>query len=138
MAALADAIVRTVERAPTPFVESGRAVTLEVVIYKPQGPGPHPAVIFNHGSTGDGNDPSQFRITYTNEAIARFFADRGWLVAFAQRRGRGAGRGGGVGGREGFGLVLLFRMFQMSSLLDRLFPRRAGHSVVAARAICRE
>jgi dienelactone hydrolase len=85
--------VRTVERAPTSFVESGRTVTLEVVIYKPLRPGPHPAVMFNHGSTGNGDDPAQFRITYTNEAIARFFADRGWLVAFPQRRGRGASDG---------------------------------------------
>lgn len=85
--------VRSVERAPTPFIESGRAVTLEVVIYRPLGPGPFPAVMFNHGSTGNGDDPSQFRITYTSEAIARFFADRGWLVAFPQRRGRGASDG---------------------------------------------
>ena len=85
--------VRTVERAPTPFVESGSAVTLEVVLYKPLGPGPYPAVMFNHGSTGNGDDPSQFRVTYTNEAIARFFAGRGWLVAFPQRRGRGASDG---------------------------------------------
>lgn len=85
--------VRTIERAPTPFVESGSAVTLEVVLYTPLGPGPYPAVMFNHGSTGNGDDPSQFRITYSNEAIARFFADRGWLVAFPQRRGRGASDG---------------------------------------------
>jgi len=85
--------VRTVERAPTPFVESGGAVTLEIVVYKPLRSGPVPAVMFNHDSTGSGDDPSQFRITYTNEAIARFFADRDWLVAFPQRRGRGASNG---------------------------------------------
>jgi dienelactone hydrolase len=49
--------------------------------------------MFNHGSTGNGDDPAQFRITYTNEAVAKFFADRGWLVAFPQRRGRGASDG---------------------------------------------
>jgi hypothetical protein len=62
--------IRTVERASTPFVESGSAVTLEVVLYNPLGPGPYTVVTFNHGSTGTGDDPSQFRITYTNEAIA--------------------------------------------------------------------
>ena len=85
--------VRSVERAPTPFVESGQPVTLEVVIYRPPGTGPFPAVLFHHGSTGNGDDPSQFRITYASEAVAKFFADRGWLVAFPQRRGRGASDG---------------------------------------------
>jgi dienelactone hydrolase len=50
-------------------------------------------VIFNHGSTGNGDDPSQFRITYTNEPIARFFTTRGWMIAFPQRRGRGQSDG---------------------------------------------
>lgn len=81
--------VRSTVQAPTPFVESGQAVTLEVVVYRPPGPGPFPVVMFNHGSTGNGDDPSQFRLTYTSEAVAKFFADRGWLVAFPQRRGRG-------------------------------------------------
>jgi dienelactone hydrolase len=85
--------VRSSARAPTPFVEGGQAVTLEVVIYRPLGAGPFPAVMFNHGSTGNGDDPSQFTVTYASEAIARFFAERGWLVAFPQRRGRGASDG---------------------------------------------
>lgn len=84
---------RLTERAPTPFVENGRAVTLEVVLFKPFGPGPFPAVMFHHGSTGDGTDPSLFTLTWTSEAAARFFTERGWLVAFAQRRGRGASDG---------------------------------------------
>ena len=85
--------VRTEERAATPFVEGGRPVTLEVVIFRPLTPGPHPALLFNHGSTGNGDDPSAFRLTYVNEGIARYFAERGWLVAFPQRRGRGASDG---------------------------------------------
>jgi len=84
---------RITERAPTPFVEDGRSVTLEVVIFKPPGPGPFPAVMFHHGSTGNGDDPSLFALTYTNEAIARFFVERGFLIAFPQRRGRGASDG---------------------------------------------
>jgi dienelactone hydrolase len=85
--------VRSVDRAPTSFIEAGKPVTLEVVVYRPPGPGPFPAVMFNHGSTGNGDDPAQFKITYTSEAVAKFFADRGWLVAFPQRRGRGASDG---------------------------------------------
>lgn len=85
--------IRSIERVPTPFVENGRAVTLEMVIYRPPGNGPFPAVMFNHGSTGNGDDPTQFKITYTNESVARYFAERGWLVAFPQRRGRGTSDG---------------------------------------------
>ncbi len=85
--------IRSSVRAPTPFVESGQAVTLEVVIFRPPGPGPFPTVMFNHGSTGNGDDPSQFRLTYTSESVAKFFVERGWLVAFPQRRGRGASDG---------------------------------------------
>ncbi len=85
--------VRAEERAATPFFEDGRPVTLEVVIFRPLTPGPHPALLFHHGSTGNGDDPAAFRVTYVSEAIARYFAERGWLVAFPQRRGRGASDG---------------------------------------------
>jgi dienelactone hydrolase len=80
-------------RAPTPFTENGRSVSLEVIVYRPLGAGPFPTVLFHHGSTGNGTDPSLFTQTYTSENIAQFFASRGWLVAFAQRRGRGASDG---------------------------------------------
>lgn len=84
---------RSVERVATPLVENGQTISLEVVFYKPFGTGPFPTVMFNHGSTGNGDDPSQFRITYTNEPVARFFTERGWMVAFPQRRGRGQSDG---------------------------------------------
>lgn len=85
--------VRLDERAPTPFVENGMAVELEVVMFRPFGPGPFPTVMFNHGSTGDGSDPDLFGITTLSEPVARFFTDRGWMVAFPQRRGRGQSDG---------------------------------------------
>jgi len=84
---------RSTVRAPTPFVENGFGIELEVVLYTPPGAGPFPTVMFNHGSTGNGSDPSLFTITFTSETVARFFAERGWLVAFPQRRGRGASDG---------------------------------------------
>ncbi len=84
---------RVETRAPTPFVENGRAVSLEVVIFRPLSPGPHPAVVFHHGSTGDGSDPSSFRRTYVSESVARFFAERGFATIFPQRRGRGQSDG---------------------------------------------
>ena len=80
-------------RAPTPFMEQETRVTLEVVVFRPPGTGPFPALLFHHGSTGNGDDPSLFARTYVNEAVARFFAERGWLVAFPQRRGRGGSDG---------------------------------------------
>lgn len=81
------------ERAPTPFVEGGRPVSLEVVLFEPLGVGPFPAVTFHHGSTGNGTDPSLFTLTSTNETIAQFFTERGYIVAFPQRRGRGKSDG---------------------------------------------
>jgi len=85
--------VRIDERASTPFVEGGQPVELEVVMFRPFGPGPYPTVMFNHGSTGNGSDPSLFTVTTYSETIAKFFVDRGWMVAFPQRRGRGQSDG---------------------------------------------
>ena len=87
------ALVKTTERIPTPFTENGKPVALEVVIYKPSGNGPFPALMFNHGSTGNGDKPALFTSTWSSAALARFFTDKGWLVAFPRRRGRGKSDG---------------------------------------------
>ena len=84
---------KTIDRIPTGFVENGQPVTLEVVIYKPPGKGPFPALMFNHGSTGNGDNPALFISTWSNAAVARYFTGKGWLVAFPQRRGRGKSDG---------------------------------------------
>lgn len=86
-------LAKATERIPTPFTDNGKPVSLEVVIYKPAGSGPFPALMFNHGSTGNGDNPAVFTSTYTSAAVARFFTDKGWLVAFPQRRGRGKSDG---------------------------------------------
>jgi pimeloyl-ACP methyl ester carboxylesterase len=49
--------------------------------------------VFNHGSTGAGIDPSLFTSTVTSPALAKYFNDRGWMVVFPQRRGRGKSGG---------------------------------------------
>jgi dienelactone hydrolase len=85
--------LRIDERATTPFVEDGQPVSLEVVIFRPLADGRYPTLVFNHGSTGDGSDPSQFGLTFTSKAMAAWFVDRGWMVAFPQRRGRGRSDG---------------------------------------------
>lgn len=78
---------------PTSFVEDGRPVTLELVYQKPPGEGPFPTMLFTHGSTNNGNDLREVRYTVTYPELATFFNERGWLVAFLQRRGRGKSGG---------------------------------------------
>jgi len=84
---------RTVERVPTGAFEHGEQITLEMVTFKPAGLGPFPTLVFNHGSTGTGNDPSLFTSTVTSPALAKHFNERGWMVVFPQRRGRGKSGG---------------------------------------------
>lgn len=82
------------ERVPTPWNENGKAVTLEMVLYRPAvGAPPYPTVVFNHGSTGNGDRPELFPLTWTSSAVARYFTEQGWQVLFPQRRGRGKSGG---------------------------------------------
>ena len=85
--------VRLDERAPTPFTQNGQPVSLEVVLFKPLDEGRYPTVVFHHGSTGSGSDPSLFGLTFTNKSVTRYFVERGWMVVFPQRRGRGQSDG---------------------------------------------
>jgi len=55
--------------------------------------GRYPTVVFHHGSTGNGSDPSRFGLTFTSKSVTRYFVERGWMVAFPQRRGRGRSDG---------------------------------------------
>ena len=77
----------------TPFVEDGKPVRLELLVRKPHGPGPFPTVVINHGSTGRGDNPELFKSSWTSETAANFFVERGWMVIFPQRRGRGKSEG---------------------------------------------
>lgn len=77
----------------TTLQEGGKPIRLEVVIEKPSGSGPFPLLVFNHGSTGRGTDPNLFTQTSASREIADFFVDKGWIVAFPQRRGRGKSDG---------------------------------------------
>lgn len=99
---LAQPYTRVVERLPTPWMDAdGRAQTLEAVVVRPiHATGPLPTVVFNHGSTGNGNRPDWFTVTWTSPEIAQYFTAKGWQVVFPQRRGRG--KSGGVYD-EGFG-----------------------------------
>jgi pimeloyl-ACP methyl ester carboxylesterase len=77
----------------TALIEDGKPVNLEIVIFKPNGVGPFPLAIFNHGSTGRGTNPALFKETFVDVGLADFLNRRGWMVAFPQRRGRGRSDG---------------------------------------------
>lgn len=83
------------------FIPSGEAdVRLEIVVAKPQGAGPYPTVVFNHGSTGRGKNKSLYSRTVCPAVLGNYFVERGWMVLFPQRRGRGKS-----GGSYGEGLA---------------------------------
>lgn len=77
----------------TDLTEDGKPVRLEAVIFRPSGAGPFPLAVINHGSTGRGSNPRRFTETWFAPALADFLNDRGWIVAFPQRRGRGKSDG---------------------------------------------
>ena len=83
----------TVEFLNTGLAENGNRIHLEVVLFKPRGDGPFPLLVFNHGSTGRGTQPPLFAATWSSWALADFFVEKGWMVAFPQRRGRGKSDG---------------------------------------------
>ena len=76
-----------------PVTVDGERVRLATITYRPAGAGPFPTLIFHHGSTGRGNDPSLFARPYDPKALAEWFTARGWAVALPSRRGRGGSEG---------------------------------------------
>ena len=80
-------------RATTPFVEDGEPVELEVVLFRPLAGERFPLLVMNHGSTGNGSDPSRFDDTFIHKPTTLHFVEQGWMVAYPQRRGRGQSDG---------------------------------------------
>jgi dienelactone hydrolase len=76
-----------------PVSVDGEQVRLAVITYKPTGAGPFPTLIFHHGSTGRGTDPSRFPRTFDPGVLAYWFVSRGWAVVLPSRRGRGGSEG---------------------------------------------
>src|SRR6202051_70192 len=68
-------------------------ITLHGVLYKPEGTGPFPAVIYNHGSAPGMMSKEAF------EALGPVFASHGWVFFGPYRRGQGlsASAGGYIG-----------------------------------------
>lgn len=72
----------------------GKVVRLEMNISKPEGSGPFPTIVLNHGSTGDGRDQRAIKAgVYYFRAINEFFVKRGWAVVAPMRRGRSGSEG---------------------------------------------
>lgn len=58
-------------------------LTLQGTIYKPQGPGPFPAVLYNHGSAPGMMSKQAF------DALGPVFTSHGWILFGPYRRGQG-------------------------------------------------
>ena len=96
-------------------------LTLRGVLHKPDGPGPFPAVLFNHGSAHD----------YSKEfdALGPVYVKRGWVFFAPYRRGQGlsaeAGfpayvtQGGRAKGRAAFSSTMV-RLLETDHLNDQL------------------
>ena len=70
-------------------------IELETTIYKPDGEGPFPVAIINHGkSSGD----THFQGRYRPALAARYFLQRGYAVVVPMRQGFSKSGGGYIGG----------------------------------------
>lgn len=71
---------------PSEIRLQGKAGKLQAYLWRPEGKGPFPALVYNHGSE---RDP----IVGTDGVIARFFVHNGFVVLFPYRRGAGKSEG---------------------------------------------
>ena len=70
-------------------------IELETTIYKPDGEGPFPIVVINHGkASGD----SRFQARSRPGSAARYFMQRGYVVVVPMRRGFSKSTGSYIGG----------------------------------------
>src|SRR5690349_13114786 len=90
---LAAALPAVAQPSMMPVTVDGAEVKLATITHKPAGAGPFPILIFHHGSTGRGTDPSLFSRPYEPLFLADWFVARGWAVVFPARRGRGGSEG---------------------------------------------
>lgn len=69
---------------------SSSKLHLKAFLWKPTGPGPFPAVLFNHGSGGaDAATTSGMPITEAAEKLAPLFLKHGYAFLYLFRRGQG-------------------------------------------------
>jgi carboxymethylenebutenolidase len=73
----------------TVVVPNGK-LQLKGFLWRPNGPGPFPAVLFNHGSGGaDADHTAGFPITEAAEKLAPLFLKHGYAFLYLFRRGQG-------------------------------------------------
>jgi len=100
-------------------------LTLHGVLYAPQGDGPFPAVVYNHGSAAGMLSQQAF------DALGPVFADRGWVFFGPYRRGQGLSASAGpyIGdeiaqatknGGLAAGAATLVRLLETDHLNDQL------------------
>lgn len=89
---LNESLNETVQRIPKKGLFT---IELETTIYKPDGEGPFPIALINHGrSLGD----SRFQTRYRPGGAARYFLQRGYAVVVPMRQGFSKSGGSYIGG----------------------------------------
>lgn len=78
--------------APDTLTVTSGALALTALLWRPVGPGPFPAVLFNHGSYGS-DDPAP---TTEPGEIGRVFARHGYVLLYLFRQGIGLSAGQGT------------------------------------------
>ena len=73
------------------FFGGESTIKLEATLYKPEGSGPFPLVLYSHTSTGAGKIPPT--MTLRPDMLASILTARGIAVLAPMRRGRGASEG---------------------------------------------
>jgi carboxymethylenebutenolidase len=78
-------VLQSSAASPEPEVVSFRSgeITLQGTLYKPEGKGPFPAVVYNHGSAAGMASKQAF------EVLGPVFASHGWVFFGPYRRGQG-------------------------------------------------
>src|SRR5438128_7256493 len=100
-------------------------ITLRGVLYKPQGTGPFPAVVYNHGSAAGMMSKQAF------DALGPAFASHGWVFFGPYRRGQGLSASAGpyIGdqiaaaekdGGTSAGAAAMVRLLETDHLNDQL------------------
>ena len=90
IAGLGAACARTIE-IPFPRSEGKARWHLTAILYRPEGPGPYPLAVINHGSAITVDD--RRRPTYAFVEQSRWFVDQGFVVVVPSRRGYGSSDG---------------------------------------------
>jgi dienelactone hydrolase len=68
---------------------AGRTTLLKMRICRPPGEGPSTLVVINHGSPPSAEDRPKMQLGSCGQEAAQWFLSRGYVVAFALRRGYG-------------------------------------------------